>query len=74
MALERITAMPTLPRRPADSNKGMYGSVLVVAGSRGMAGAAALVGAGALRSGPGWSGSPVRRTSSRPWRPSSRLT
>jgi ADP-dependent NAD(P)H-hydrate dehydratase len=53
MALERITALPTLPKRPADSNKGMYGSVLVVAGSRGMAGAAALVGAGALRSGAG---------------------
>jgi ADP-dependent NAD(P)H-hydrate dehydratase len=53
MAVERIEALPTLPRRPADSNKGMYGSVLVVAGSRGMAGAAALVGASALRSGAG---------------------
>jgi len=53
MALERITALPTLPKRPADSNKGMYGTVLVVAGSRGMAGAAALVGAAALRSGAG---------------------
>ena len=31
----------------------MYGNVLVVAGSRGMAGAAALVGASALRSGAG---------------------
>jgi ADP-dependent NAD(P)H-hydrate dehydratase len=53
MAVERIDALPTLPKRPADSNKGMYGSVLVIAGSRGMAGAAALVGASALRSGAG---------------------
>ena len=40
-------------RRKADSNKGMYGHVLVVAGSRGKAGAAALSGWGALRSGAG---------------------
>src|SRR5947209_18790439 len=53
MALERITSLPTLARRPADSNKGMYGHVLVIAGGRGMAGAAALVGASALRSGAG---------------------
>jgi NAD(P)H-hydrate epimerase len=51
--IERISALPTLPKRPTDSNKGMYGRVLVVAGSRGMAGAAALVGASALRSGAG---------------------
>ena len=37
MALERITELPALAKRPADSNKGMYGNVLVVAGSRGMA-------------------------------------
>jgi NAD(P)H-hydrate epimerase len=53
MALERITELPTLPKRPDDSNKGMYGTVLVVAGGRGMAGAAGLVGAAALRSGAG---------------------
>jgi NAD(P)H-hydrate epimerase len=53
MALERITTLPVLPKRPADSNKGTYGTVLVVAGSRGMAGAAGLVGAGALRAGAG---------------------
>jgi NAD(P)H-hydrate epimerase len=53
MALERITTLPTLAKRPADSNKGMYGHVLVIAGGRGMAGAAALVGASALRSGAG---------------------
>jgi NAD(P)H-hydrate epimerase len=53
MTLERITAIPALAKRPADSHKGMFGSILVVAGGRGMAGAAALAGAGALRSGAG---------------------
>jgi NAD(P)H-hydrate epimerase len=53
MAIERVTALPVLEPRSADSNKGTYGTVLVVAGSRGMAGAAALVGASALRSGAG---------------------
>jgi NAD(P)H-hydrate epimerase len=53
MSPERITTLPVLPKRPDDSNKGMYGTVLVVAGSRGMAGAAALVGAAALHSGAG---------------------
>ncbi len=53
MPLERIEKIPTLPKRPADSNKGMYGTVLVVAGGRGMAGAAALCAASCLRSGAG---------------------
>src|SRR4051794_3409889 len=53
MTIERITALPTLPKRPADSHKGMYGTILVVAGGRGMAGAAAFVGVSALRSGAG---------------------
>src|SRR4051794_41867321 len=53
MTIERITALPTLPKRPADSHKGMYGTILVVAGGRGMAGAAALCGGSALRSGAG---------------------
>ena len=39
--------------RRADSNKGTYGHVLIVAGSRGKAGAAALCGWGALRAGAG---------------------
>ena len=45
--------LPKLPPRTADSHKGDYGRVLVVGGSRGMAGAAALAGKGALRSGAG---------------------
>jgi NAD(P)H-hydrate epimerase len=40
-------------QRKADSNKGDYGHVLVIAGSRGMAGAAVLCAGGALRSGAG---------------------
>lgn len=42
-----------LPARPRDSHKGTYGHVLVVAGSRGMTGAAVLAAEGALRSGAG---------------------
>jgi ADP-dependent NAD(P)H-hydrate dehydratase len=53
MTLEPIEAVPVLGPRPRDSHKGRYGHVLVIAGSRGMAGAAALCGAGALRSGAG---------------------
>ena len=45
--------LPTLPARPDDSHKGSFGSVLIVAGSRGMSGAAALAGLGALRGGAG---------------------
>ena len=44
-------AMPT--GRKADSNKGLYGHALIVAGSMGKAGAAALAAMGALRSGAG---------------------
>jgi len=53
MGLERVEAVPSLPKRPADSHKGRFGTVLVVAGGRGMAGAAALCGGSALRSGAG---------------------
>ena len=42
-----------LPDRPADSHKGTFGSALIIAGSRGMSGAAALAGLGALRGGAG---------------------
>src|SRR6516162_8859166 len=51
--LTRVTTIPTLPKRPADSHKGSFGSVLIVAGGRGMAGASALCGAACLRSGAG---------------------
>ena len=53
MTLEKVEAIPRLAPRARDSHKGSFGTVLVVAGSRGMAGAAALCGASALRSGAG---------------------
>ena len=42
-----------VPPRPAASHKGSYGRVLVVAGSTGMTGAAALASEAALRAGAG---------------------
>jgi NAD(P)H-hydrate epimerase len=42
-----------LPPRPADGHKGSFGRVLVVAGRRGMSGAAVLCGSAALRGGAG---------------------
>jgi NAD(P)H-hydrate epimerase len=51
--IARVTAVPRLPPRPADAHKGTYGRVLVVAGRRGMTGAAILCGGAALRGGAG---------------------
>jgi NAD(P)H-hydrate epimerase len=51
--LNRVTALPSLPKRTSDSHKGTFGKVLVVAGSRGMSGAAVLCGSAALRGGAG---------------------
>jgi ADP-dependent NAD(P)H-hydrate dehydratase / NAD(P)H-hydrate epimerase len=45
--------VPLLAPRPRNSNKGMYGHLLVVGGSLGKAGAAAMAGFSALRSGAG---------------------
>lgn len=53
MSLPINLSLPVLPARPADSHKGSFGSVLIVAGSRGMSGAASLSGLGALRGGAG---------------------
>jgi len=44
---------PLIGPRPADSNKGSYGHVLVVGGSRGKAGSVAMAGMAALRTGAG---------------------
>jgi len=52
-AAETITRLPALAPRRADSNKGDFGRVLVVAGSRGMSGAAILCATAALRGGAG---------------------
>lgn len=51
--MQEITRLPILPARPLDSNKGTFGRVLVVAGSRGMSGAAVLCATAALRGGAG---------------------
>lgn len=51
--MKRVRDIPKPPVRPVEAHKGTAGLVLVVAGSRGMAGAAALVGNGALRAGAG---------------------
>jgi len=48
-----ITEVPRLPQRATDGHKGTYGRVLVVAGNRGMSGAAILCGRAALRGGAG---------------------
>jgi ADP-dependent NAD(P)H-hydrate dehydratase len=48
-----VNQLPALPPRPADSNKGTFGRVLVISGSGGMSGAAVLCGSAALRSGAG---------------------
>ncbi len=48
-----VVALPEIPSRPAEGHKGSFGRVLIVAGSRGMSGAAALAGLGALRGGAG---------------------
>jgi NAD(P)H-hydrate epimerase len=52
-ALEIVRQVPTLPRRRPDSHKGDFGRALVVAGSRGMSGAAVLCASAALRGGAG---------------------
>src|SRR5205823_2051830 len=48
-----VTRLPALPARDPEGHKGSYGRVLVVAGSRGMTGAAVLCASGALRGGAG---------------------
>ena len=51
--MEKITTIPKLPPRRPDAHKGDFGRVLVVGGSRGMIGAAALAAQAALRGGAG---------------------
>ncbi len=51
--LEQVETPPKLPARKTDANKGDFGKVLVVGGSRGMVGAPALTANAALRGGAG---------------------
>lgn len=53
MNTQTVDTLPSPPNRPANAHKGSFGSVLIIAGSRGMSGAAALAGLGALRGGAG---------------------
>lgn len=53
MTVERITELPEIPPRPPGAHKGTFGKIVIVGGSRGMSGAAALAGLGALRGGAG---------------------
>jgi NAD(P)H-hydrate epimerase len=53
LSVTTITELPRLAARPPDAHKGTFGRVLVVAGSRGMTGAAVLCASAALRGGAG---------------------
>ena len=53
MQLDHKDVLNILPDRAADSHKGDYGKILLLCGSRGYTGAAALAAMGALRSGAG---------------------
>lgn len=52
-ALRPVRGVPSLPERPRTAHKGTFGTVLVVAGSDGMLGAAMLAATAALRGGAG---------------------
>jgi ADP-dependent NAD(P)H-hydrate dehydratase len=52
-SVRTVSELPRLAARAPDSHKGTFGRVLVLAGSRGMSGAAALTGTAALRGGAG---------------------
>jgi NAD(P)H-hydrate epimerase len=51
--VKRVAEIPRLPPRPRDGHKGTFGTVLVIAGSNGMLGAAILCARGAVRGGAG---------------------
>lgn len=53
MTIPYISVLPPLPPRPEQSHKGTFGHALLIAGSRGMSGAACLAGRAALRGGAG---------------------
>lgn len=53
MVNDNLKSLPKLPSRQPESHKGNFGRILLIGGSRGMAGAIALAGKSALRSGAG---------------------
>lgn len=52
-SLDHSGVLSLLPNRPSDGHKGSFGKILLLCGSRGYTGAAALAAMGALRSGAG---------------------
>ena len=52
-SVERVRRVPVLPPREPETHKAQVGRILVLAGSRGMSGAAVLAARGALRGGAG---------------------
>lgn len=52
-SVQLIHSLPLLPHRADDAHKGTFGRALIIAGSRGMSGAAVLSGTAALRAGAG---------------------
>ena len=52
-SITECTQLPSLSARAAGANKGAFGRIFVIAGSRGMSGAAVLCGSAALRGGGG---------------------
>jgi len=52
--LDQDYALEVIPERPLDGHKGTFGTVLIVAGSRNLPGAALLAGKSAFRIGAGW--------------------
>lgn len=53
MTENNAVELPQMPLRPEDGHKGTFGRTLIIAGSRGMSGAACLAGVSALRGGAG---------------------
>src|SRR5688572_17157946 len=51
--MQHVTKLPSLPPRPLEGHKGLFGRVLVVGGNDGMIGAPVLAGTAALRTGAG---------------------
>src|SRR5262245_65517527 len=51
--IEIVDRLPPWPARPTDGHKGTFGTVVIIAGSVGMSGAAVLCGTAALRGGAG---------------------
>ena len=51
--MQYVTTLPSLPPRPLEGHKGLFGRVLVVGGNDGMIGAPVLAGTAALKTGAG---------------------